>query len=73
MSELPKAGELLAREPPFLPQNNGETKSNKDYLEIQYRQYRFEGAELLRRVVSSYRDNDESYAHETFVYTQVCT
>ena len=71
MPELPTADELLAKEQPFLPPNNDIPVSKDEYLERQYWLYRFEGTELLRRAITSYRNNFRSLDNDAFVYTQV--
>lgn len=73
MPEFPDSKELLDKDPPPLPLNNEKPASKHEYLGTQYRLYRCEGTELLRRGIASYRNNFKSLATDAFVYTQVCT
>lgn len=73
MPELPSAAEVMAKEPPDLPSNivKGQDISKQDYLGIQYKLYRYEGVEHLRRAVAVYASGDEAWKQQAFVYTQV--
>lgn len=72
--ELPRAEEIMAREPQALPHNEVEAppESKARYLESQYRLLRYEGTELLRRAVQEFReDPDMEESRSTAIYTNV--
>jgi hypothetical protein len=73
--ELPVSQEIMAREPPPLPQVSWEDAPNKrEYLETQYRLNRIEGTELLRRAVNQIRDTPQMTEDSDFyIYTQACS
>lgn len=72
MPELPSPEELMARQPPELPPNitPGQVMTKDEYLETQYRLYRHDGTEHLRRAITAFASNSD-WEREAFVYNKV--
>lgn len=57
MPEVPDAEEFMSNEPPRLPLNDFEARPQlrDQFLETQYRLYRYEATETLRRAIQTLR------------------
>lgn len=57
MPEVPDAEEFMSNEPPRLPLNDSEARPQlrDQFLETQYRLYRYEATETLRRAIQTLR------------------
>lgn len=73
--EVPLAAELMASQPPVLPESGDATSlvPKEEYLETQYRLHRYEATEMLRRAIVQYRQDPAMVEGENaFIYTEVC-
>ncbi|KND91763.1 Helicase required for RNAi-mediated heterochromatin assembly 1 [Tolypocladium ophioglossoides CBS 100239] len=72
--EVPLAAELMASQPPPLPECGDATSlvPKEEYLETQYRLHRYEATEMLRRAIVLYRQDPAMVEGENaFIYTEV--
>lgn len=73
LPEVPLAAELMANDPPDLPEVVEMRPVPKyDFLEAQYRLHRFEATEMLRRTIVQFRwDPTTLDGDSASVYTEV--